>query len=252
MRNTSRCRPSKRRARGSAMIEFVVVGPIITLLGLGILQYCLMFFAKSQFDHAAFMAARAGSVAHAAIAAIRLAYQKALVPLYGGGQNSAELDQAYARVRADVTPQTVCIQVLNPSRESYEDFATDAVLNAHYRVRAIPNTGLALRSDLDVVGARSRQTLQDANLLKLRIIHGYLPKVWLIGSLYNSFLRRQDDGVDAFKTQLIAQGRIPVVSHITLEMQSDALEQESDLVHFDLPRSNALPSCNFQPEIHGL
>ena len=50
-----------KRQRGSAIIEFIVVGPIITLLGLASIQYGLLFFAKNQYNHAAFMAARAGT-----------------------------------------------------------------------------------------------------------------------------------------------------------------------------------------------
>jgi Flp pilus assembly protein TadG len=35
-------RAASARQRGSAMIEFAVVGPIISLLGLAVLQYCLI------------------------------------------------------------------------------------------------------------------------------------------------------------------------------------------------------------------
>lgn len=216
----------RKRLRGAAMVEFVVVGPLITVLGLAILQYCLMFFAKSQINHASFMAARAGSVAHADIAAIRAAYQRALVPLYGGGRDTAELATAYARAIADLTPANLRIEILNPTRESFDDYATDAQLNKKYQARAIPNTGLGLRPDLKAVGATSGQTLQDANLLKLRVTHGYEPKVWLMGLLYKKYQQWLDTGADSFHTQLIASGRIPMVFHVTLEMQTEALERQ--------------------------
>lgn len=214
------------RQRGSAMLEFVVVGPLISILGLGILQYSLMFFAQSQIDHASFMAARAGSMAHANVNSIRTAYQRALVPLYGGGRNTQELAESYLKAVADLTPQNLRIEVLNPTRQSFDDFATNQALNDGYGARAIPNTGLALRADLHAVGATSGQTLQDANLLKLRITHGYLPKVWLLGMILNRYQQWLDAGNDRFNTQLIASGRVPLVTHITLEMQSEALEQK--------------------------
>lgn len=212
------------RQRGAAMVEFVVVGPMITALGLAVLQYSLMFFAKSQINHASFMAARAGSVAHADLGAIEAAYKKALIPLYGGGQNAPELAAAYARATADLTADTMRVEILNPTKESFDDYATDKTLNERYGARAIPNIGLAVRPSLDSVKANSGQTLQDANLLKLRITHGYEPKVWLIGSIYKKYLQWLDSGSDEFNTRLIDGGRIPIVAHVTLAMHSDAVE----------------------------
>ena len=222
-----RFRFARLRERGAAMVEFVVVGPIITALGLGILQYSLMFFAKSQINHATFMAARAGSVTHANIDSITAAYKKALIPLYGGGQNTAELALSYARAVVDLTPQTLRVEILNPTQQSFDDYATDAELNVHYGARAIPNTSIALRENLDKVAPNSGQTIQDANLLKLRVTHGYQPKVWLMGMIYQKYLQWLDTGADSFNTQLINSGRIPIVSHVTLEMQSDAVEQKN-------------------------
>lgn len=216
----------RRRQRGAAMVEFVIVSPIITVLGLAVLQYSLMFFAKGQINHAAFMAARAGSVAHANIDAIKAAYQKALIPLYGGGRNTGELATAYARAMADLTPNNLRIEVLNPTKESFDDYATDSTLNQKYNARAIPNTGLALKPNLDAVAAHSGQTLQDANLLKIRVTHGYEPKVWLVGSMYKKYLQWLDTGSDSFNTQLINSGRISMVFPVTIEMQSDAVEQK--------------------------
>ncbi len=208
------------------MVEFVAVGPAITILGMAVLQYSLMFFAKNQINHASFMAARAGSVAHATIDSIEAAYTRALIPLYGGGENSQELMASHAKVVADMTPNTLRIEVLNPTQESFDDFAKDPNLNAFFSTRAIPNTAISFRSELDQVGPTSGQTLQDANLLKLRITHGYQPKVWLLGMIHSKYLAWMDTGNDKFVTQLIASGRIPMVTHVAIEMQSEALEQK--------------------------
>jgi len=218
----------QRRQFGAAMVEFVAVGPAITILGMAVLQYSLMFFAKNQINHAAFMAARAGSVAHATIDSIEAAYIRALVPLYGGGENSQELMASQARVVADMNSSNLRIEVLNPTQESFDDFATDPNLNALFNSRAIPNTGISFRSDLDAVGPTSGQTLQDANLLKLRITHGYEPKVWLLGMIHSRYLSWMDNRADPFVSQLIASGRIPMVTHVTLEMQSEAVEQKDE------------------------
>lgn len=241
-----------RLQRGSAMVEFVVVGPIITVLGMAILQYSMLFFAKSQINHATFMAARAGSVAHANLNAIQDAYKRALIPLYGGGQNTAELALAFAKVNTDVTPNTLRVEILNPTKESFDDYATNQELNDKFNARAIPNTGIGLKStdELEAVKPNSGQSIQDANLLKIRITHGYLPKVWLMGLIYKKYLQWLDTEEDNFKTQLIDSGRIPVVAHVTLEMHSEAVENK-DSNGNSLYASNPGIGNNGQPKDPG-
>ena len=146
------------RQRGSAMIEFVVVGPTITLLGLVILQYALMFNAKNLANHATFMAARAGAMGNADLSAVKDAYARALIPLYGGGRDSAELAAAYAKAAADVAIGTK-VELLNPTKESFDDWSDDA-LKDKYGVRAIPNGGLSFK-DPNQIKSNSGQSIQE-------------------------------------------------------------------------------------------
>jgi uncharacterized membrane protein (UPF0127 family)/Flp pilus assembly protein TadG len=212
--------------RGSAMLEFTVVGPIITLLGLSMLQYGMLFFAKTQISHASFMAAREGSTANANVDSVYSAYLRALVPMYGGGQTPADLAEALAKATVDLGPNGaghINIELLNPTKESFADWndpARQAALKTNRRV--IPNGGQAYKDQK--VGATSGQTIQDANLIKLRITQGYLPKVPLVKNLYGVYLKWLDPQTDAFHTKLLAEGRIPVVTHVTMHMQSDAIE----------------------------
>ena len=216
---------------GSAMIEFAVVGPIISLLGLAVLQYGLLFFAKNQMNHAAFMAARAGSMGNAKISAVVTAYNKALIPLYGGGLDEAQLAESYAKVvkatGANCAPPSrdtnqLCVEVLNPTKESFDDWE-DAALTTKYGQRAIANGGLAYKSPAEV-RPNSGQNIQDANLIKLRITHGYLPKVPLINSVYTAYLKWLDPKTDSYHSQLVNAGLVPVVTNVTLQMQSDPVE----------------------------
>ena len=216
--------------RGSAMIEFTVVAPIITLLGLALLQYAMLFFAKNQINHAGFMAAREGAMAHADLNSVRAAYARALVPLYGGGRTPAELTAALARANADLGLNgvgNIRIELLNPTRESFADW-NDPALQSLLKTgakRVIANANQAFKNQ--DVGASSGQTLQDANLIKLRITQGYRPKVPLMDGLYRSWLTWLDTGSDPFHSKLVAAGRIPVVTHVTLQMQSDAIEPDA-------------------------
>ncbi|MES2832731.1 MAG: DUF192 domain-containing protein [Pseudomonadota bacterium] len=212
------------RQKGSAMIEFAVVAPIITLLGLATLQYGLIFFAKNQYNHAAFMAARAGSVENANLDSITEAYTRALVPLYGGGTSAAALAASYLKAKQAVAGNTEIV-MLNPTAESFADFNDPALQKKLGLVeqRVIPNGGLAFKK-VAIVQANSGQNVQDANLLKLRITHGYAPQVPLVGSLYRRYLQWLDPGTSAFHTQSIKNGLIPMVSNVTMQMQSDAIE----------------------------
>lgn len=209
------------RQRGAAMIEFAVVGPIITFLGLALLQYGMLFFARNHINHASFMAARAGSMGNARLSTVQDAYLKALIPLYGGGRNETELAETYSKVVAD-TAGNLEITLLNPTRESFDDW-NDAALQKKYGARAIPNGGLSFKNP-DEIKANSGQNIQDANLIKLRIMHGYAPKVPLIGQVYTKYLQWLDPKTDGFHTQLVNAGRIPVVTNVTLQMQSDPIE----------------------------
>lgn len=218
--STSYRRP---RQRGSAMVEFTVVGPIITLLGLALLQYSLMFFNKNQINHASFMAARAGTMAHARMDDIREAYLRAMVPLYGGGSNSTELADAKAKAKTDLDGN-LRIDLISPTRESFEDWSA-LHLEERYGVPAIPNAGLAHRDKN--IGSKSGQSVQDANLLKIRVTHGYELKIPLVRGIYQHYLRWLDDGSDPFHTELIRRGRLPIVAQATLHMQSDAMESDA-------------------------
>ena len=51
-------RAGKRHAAGASMVEFIIVLPILLLLCLGILQFGLLYQAKSTLDYAALQAAR--------------------------------------------------------------------------------------------------------------------------------------------------------------------------------------------------
>jgi Flp pilus assembly protein TadG len=220
--------PPRLRQRGSAMIEFAVVGPLIAMLGLGLLQYGMLFFAKNQINYATFMAGREGSVAHADLGAVRQAYARALAPLYGGGENPAEVAEAVGKAGAD-TADNVRIELLNPTKESFNDWndpALQTLLKTGGR-RAIPNSALATKAV--EVRTSSGQSLQDANLLKLKITHGYLPKVPFVSKLYLTYLKWLDPHNDAFFSKLVDAGRIPVVTHVTVEMQSDAIESDANV-----------------------
>jgi hypothetical protein len=215
------------RQRGSAMIEFAVVGPLLTLLGTTILQYALMFNAKNMVNHAGFMAAREGSVANAKLDSVQEAYARALIPLYGGGRSTTELAQSYGKAKLDLV-SNARVELINPTKESFDDWADPALASKYNGQRAIPNANLGLKSAAQIK-PNSGQNIQDANLIKLKITHGYEMKVPLASTVMQFMLRWNDDKKDPFVTALYAQRRIPLVTNVTMLMQSDAIEPASPI-----------------------
>jgi hypothetical protein len=205
------------------MIEFVFIGPVITLIGMATLQYGTIFFAKNHINHASFMAARAGSMGNANIETVKAAYIRALVPLYGGGLDETELAESYAKAAADVAISTR-IEMLSPTVESFADWndpALQAILKTGSK-RVIPNANQELKGTNP--GPTSGQSIHDANMIKLRIVQGYEPKVPFMKTIYTKFLQYADPKTDAFHTAMVNAGRIPLVSNVTVQMLSDAIE----------------------------
>lgn len=205
------------------MIEFTIVGPALTLIGTLILQFTFIFNAKNLVNHAGFMAARAGSMGNATLSSIENAYAQALIPLYGGGLNNEEIVASLVKARADLIGNAR-IEIINPTKESFDDWA-DTSLKDKYKARAIPNAGMNFK-DLTQVKNNSGQTLQDANLLKLKITHGYELKIPLASTLMQMLMKWSDSGTDSFATLMYSQRRLPLVSHITVQMHSDPIEPE--------------------------
>jgi outer membrane protein OmpA-like peptidoglycan-associated protein len=215
-----------RPAHGATMTEFIVVAPVLLLIGLALLQYTLLFVAKNQVNHAAFMATRTGSMQNATVESISQAYLRHLAPLYGGGGNPAEVAQAVARATADMQGN-YRIELINPNRASFDDF-NDPALKEMLKTdaRVIPNSSLALRNPA-IIGRQSGQNIFDANLIKIRITHGYKPGVLLVGRIFAKALeaaQEASENKDDFAGRLIAAGRVPITTDITLHMNSPAIE----------------------------
>ena len=224
----------QHRQRGASLFAFVMAGALVTLFGLAILQFGMLYLTRQQFNHAVFMATRAGAVAHANIETIQQAYVRALVPMHGGGESFDELVASTVRARdavvgsndAGENPQHGYARIVleNPTRESFSAWNSPLL---QYTIgagsRVIPHD----RKAQHAAGVRtgSGQSLQDANLIRLRVIQGYRPVVPWMGWLYHQYLIRQDNLGDATYTDLLSRGLIPLATTVTLQMQSDAIER---------------------------
>jgi len=221
----------RRRQGGSTLTEFVVIGPLIVVIALTGLQVAMLYQARLGLDLAAFEAARAGARASAQPRDIREAWFRGLSPLLSttGLLPSLPSDPRLAAkaVRlaaiAKELPFTR-IEVLSPSREAFDDFA-DPELQAQLgtgELRVIPNQDLGRRSREP--GRRSGVSIQEANVLRLRIVYGYRPRVPLVGSWFTSGMSLLAGGADPFRQGLLAMGRVPVEVEVSMPMISPAVE----------------------------
>ncbi len=152
---------------GQAMVEYIIILPVLLLLIMGILQFALIYQAKITLNYAAFETARAGSLNNAKITAMQDAFASAMAPLYSNDDGANEFIQARQWVRNQITDGYVGITVINPSNASFTEFGVN---NADGNLE-IPNDNLMYRDATPLGG--SQQSLQDANLLKIHIGYCY-------------------------------------------------------------------------------
>jgi hypothetical protein len=218
---------TRRRVRGASTVEFLIVAPILLLLGLGLVQFGMVFHAKSALNHALQEAARVGSVNNGDVSAIEEGLARGLVPFMGGGRNTQEMLQTQGRVIEEMqlgaASGWVRVRQLSPSPQSFTDWAEDAFDDNGNRVREIPNSSLAVlrctrQPNSGVAGTRhstacptggepigqdSQQTLSDANLLKLEMTYGVKLTVPLVNRIVGRALAMLD-GCEAMEEQQIS------------------------------------------------
>lgn len=193
---------ARRRQRASALVESLLAAPIVLLLGLGALQWALVFHARGALEYALFEAARAGSVAHAEPDAIEEGLARGLLAFWQGSTmpRSRPAGQAAAQLRLaqGIGAGWIDWRQLAPTQQSFADWAEPAIDEAGYPLAGseeIPNDnlqwswlrepagGVAAMRGQEPIGAQSQQTLNDANLLKLELRYGVPLAVPFVGTM---------------------------------------------------------------------
>ncbi len=239
------------------MAEFLIILPVMLLLIFGAIQFALIFHAKITLNYAAFEAARAGALNNARFPAVREGFARGLAPLYSyfepdsarRGDNAA-LNQVGAFQRArdrvwqefDTREQLIRIERLSPTKSDFTDFAPDGF---------IPNDNLLYRSS--AAGTHARRSIQDANLLHLRITYWYPLYVPFVNRLiFDHFICCKKNNRSRVDLSLLTgagqtdsdpspfrrclwqddpvcdqdQPRIPLTATAALRMQSPAIQSE--------------------------
>ena len=187
-------RAKSPKHQGQAMVEFLIVMPVFILLIFGTVQVALIYSAKTTLNYATFQAARIGALNNATYTGIRKGLVRGLAPLFtnsnsrtgpdvsqdiaagidsGGSRKDAasEVD-GYVRI-IRVSPRAA---IFSTGSSGFGELNSDGIAQ-------IPNSQLMYRD----TKLASNVTIQDANLLKIRVQYCYeliVPMVSrVIGSL---------------------------------------------------------------------
>ncbi len=229
--------PQRRRQPGQSMVEFIIVTPVMFLLVFGAIQFALLYQAKTTLNYATFEAARAGALNSAQTGAMQNAFARAMAAMYMDISEDPGVDRTAAArdlVRAEITgsdtdPAFAEFQLINPSDDSFRDHGIDVDGTCQ-----IPSDNLMYR-DAAVKGA-SQQTVQDANLLKLRVVYCYPLHVPFIDRMLTTILTQLPDDMcphcigtygsgDSIERTCLTNNRFPLNAQAIVRLQSPATRQ---------------------------
>jgi hypothetical protein len=244
---------AKKHQLGVSMFETVLAIPVLLFLGLAALQWMLVFQARYALTTALQDAARAGSVGFAQEQAILAGFARGLVPyLYGASDITSfqvNLLRANGHIQFAQTLGFSRIRMLSPTSESFVDWARparDAQGEIIAGLQEIPNDNLSGLASKQTpiggasggrlgysVGASSRQSLSDANLLKLELTYGVPLNVPFVGRITISVLKALNgcssaspvnvcSFYDSFDENGQVIARLPILISAQVRMQTPA------------------------------
>lgn len=232
-----------QRNRGQAMVEMVVITMVVLLLLFAILQFAFLYNAKTILNYATFEAARAGAVNHASPLAMQYALAQKLAavaphsdqsgPITSGSGAYQRLTSAQSNLIEQISSNNIaCIQRISPAGDSshFDEPTSDGGLKGYDK--EIPNQQLIYRS----TSHRDAQglTIQDANLLKIKVQYCHEMIVPLIPQLVRSLMLEDDYNSDPdalegwtvprssrFQQSCYARGLFPLEAQAIVRMQTE-------------------------------
>ena len=229
-----------RREGGASAVEFAIAAPALLLAILGTFQTALLYQARAQLEVAAQEAVRAGTLHGASLGAIRDGLARGLTPLYTHGRDMTALAQGYAA--ATLAAQQADIHILNPTQEAFADFQERTRDPDGHWVTGIPSDHLGYRSVQP--GQQSGLSIQDATLLKIRVVYHHPLIMPFVDHLFARF------GGGAFAQAQGVQDRLldtfPLSAEAIFRMQSPFTHPEAlqALSNLGRPRPGQTPSEN--------
>lgn len=219
------------RRRGQSATEFVIAFPVLVLLVFGILQVAFMYQGRATLNYATMLAARAGATNNGSAAAMRSALARGLAPMFAGSADTAGYTKALTRATLETSAVAMMtkIEVLNPTPEALKDFGRkrlDGIAG-----KELPNDTLQYRTTAP--GSASKISIQDANLLHVRVTYCYRLIVPVIGRMIHAAVNATglagSDGAGMSNpfgigsAKLTASCNNPLFDGPRIEIRSDAI-----------------------------
>lgn len=168
------------------MTEYMIVFPVMLVLIFGTIQFALLYQAKTQLNYAAFESVRSGSLNNAQRWALNAGLVRGLAPLHTHRDSRQWLRWARSKVWDELEAGLLEIQIINPTEEAFSRHGywqdTD-----DGPVQIIPNDHLMYRDSTPL--GTPKQSIQDANLLKIRVLYCTEMHVPFVNRMINSLLR---------------------------------------------------------------
>lgn len=200
---------SGRRMSGATLVEFVIVLPWLALVLLGMAQLALLLLVRSQLNLATWQAARHASMHNATPAALRHGLLAGLAGMQPA-QAPPGLTDLYqrvtlARMQLDHPLPLVRIERLMPIPACFRDWGSP-----------LPNQLLHLRDRRR--GPLSGLSVQECNVLKVRVVYAYRPVMPVVRQVWLATMRQLVPHEPLYRA-----GRIPVETVAVVHMHSDAI-----------------------------
>lgn len=210
------------------MVEFIIVTPVVLLLLFGALQFAFLYHAKTLLNYAAFESARTGAVSNARMSEMENAFARTMAAIHTHNPTPDDVMCAREVVYKEIESGFVHIDVINPDPDSnifaeLDDGSVSGDL-------VIPNNNLMYRSDVSTTGL----TIQDANLLKIRVSYCYPLYVPYINRVLGIMLTNVESescpgctgsftSTGSFERACLENQRFPLHSQAIVRMQSSAM-----------------------------
>ncbi len=138
-------------SNAQAMVEFLIILPVMLLLIMGLLQFAFIYQAKITLNYAAFQTARTGSINNASLDDMEMAFASNMAPLYTTSYYSIDtsndcsstfLNTDAGRQARVGTTQIVDINTQNVRNANIGNFNSDSVICARRKVQDEISNGL--------------------------------------------------------------------------------------------------------------
>ena len=170
----------KRHSRGVAATEFLIVFPALVFVLFGVIQWALIYQARATLNHATLLAARSGALHGGSKAEMRKGLAAGLAPLFASEATMAGYLTARGKAFTEISVFNLAsIDVVNPTAQALADFGRPKLDGT--AGTELPNDTLNYRNTS--AGGSSGVSIQDANILHVRITYCYRMIVPVVGRM---------------------------------------------------------------------